>query len=184
MPIKLWRKGESAIDAVPKLSIRKMHEEDYPIMAKWLSTREVLEFYGDVNSPFTIQRVKQKYGPRIDGQVPIHPYIVERNGEPIGFMQHYQLAKEVQKEYEYPSSLNVQGIDQFIGNPAFFNQGIGTLMIKAFLNHLTTLSTDTVVLDPEVSNPRAIRCYEKCGFMKVRKINGGKNWLMKFSISQ
>lgn len=157
-----------------------MNEEDFSIMAKWLSTREVLEFYGDVNSPFTIQQVIKKYGPRIDGHVPIHPYIVERNSEPIGFMQHYQLTEEVQTEYGYPLALNVQGIDQFIGNPTFFNKGIGTLMVKDFLNHLSALSTDRVVLDPEVSNPRAIRCYEKCGFVKVRKINGGKNWLMEF----
>ncbi|MFK8794525.1 GNAT family N-acetyltransferase [Planococcus plakortidis] len=172
------------IDAVPKLSIRKMNEEDFSIMAKWLSTKEVPEFYGDVNSPFTIQQVKKKYGPRIDGQVPIHPYIVERNGEPIGFMQHYRLAEEVQVDYGYPLALSMQGIDQFIGNPVLFNQGIGTLMVKAFLGYLMALPIDTVVLDPEVSNPRAIRCYEKCGFMKVKKINGEKNWLMEFSTSQ
>jgi len=172
------------MDTVPKLSIRKMNEEDFSIMAKWLSTREVLEFYGDVNSPFTIEQVKQKYGPRIRGQVAVYPYIAERNGTPFGFMQHYQLAKEVQVDYGYPLALNVQGIDQFIGNPALFNQGIGTLMVKAFLDYLMALAIDTVVLDPEVSNPRAIRCYEKCGFVKVRKINGGKNWLMEFSTSQ
>lgn len=155
-------------------------------MAKWLSTREVLEFYGDVNSPFTIEQVKQKYGPRIRGQVAVYPYIAERNGTPFGFMQHYQLAKGVQVDYGYPFALNVHGIDQFIGNPALFNQGIGTLMVKAFLGYLMalTLPIDTVVLDPEISNLRAIRCYEKCGFVKVRKINGGKNWLMEFSTLQ
>ncbi|WP_308462027.1 GNAT family N-acetyltransferase [Planococcus sp. CP5-4] len=164
--------------------MRKMNEEDFSVMAKWLSMREVLEFFGDVNSPFTIQQVIKKYGPRIDGQVPIHPYIVERNGEPIGFMQHYQLAdqlaEEIQLEYGYPLALNVQGIDQFIGNPALFNQGIGTVMVKKFLNHLNALSTDRVVLDSAVSNLRAIRCYEKCGFVKVKRINSGGNWLMEY----
>lgn len=161
-----------------------MKEDDFSIMAKWLSTREVLEFYGDVNSPFTIQQVKQKYGPRIRGQVAVYPYIAERNDTPFGFMQHYRLAEEVQVDYGYPLALNVQGIDQFIGNPALFNQGIGTLMVKVFLDYLMALPIDTVVLDPEVSNPRAIRCYEKCGFVKVKKINDGKNWLMEFSASQ
>ena len=150
-------------------------------MAQWLSTKAVLEFFGDVDFPFTAQQVKQKYGPRIDGQVPIHPYIVERNGVPIGFMQHYQLAQEVQLEYGYPLAFNVQGIDQFIGDPALFNQGVGTAMVKEFLIHLNSLSMDRVVLDPAISNPRAIRCYEKCGFVKVKKINDGENWLMEYS---
>lgn len=173
-----------AIDSAPELVIRKMKKKDFSIMAQWLSTKAVLEFFGDVNSPFTIQQVKQKYSPRIDGQVPIHPYIVEVNGEPIGFMQHYQLTQEVQTEYGYPLTLNVQGIDQLIGNPALYNKGIGTAMVKRFLIHLNTLATARVVLDPAISNPRAIRCYEKCGFVKVKKINGGENWLMEYSYKE
>lgn len=35
-------------------------------MEKWLSTPEVLEFFGDVNSPFTVEQVKRKYEPRIN----------------------------------------------------------------------------------------------------------------------
>nr|WP_246118823.1 hypothetical protein [Alkalibacillus haloalkaliphilus] len=34
-------------------------------------------------------------------------------------------------------------------------------------------------MDPEVSNVRAIKCYEKCGFSKVRLIEDRSKWLME-----
>jgi aminoglycoside 6'-N-acetyltransferase len=49
-----------------EISIRKMNHNDYEIMAGWLSTPEVLEFYGDINSPFTLEKIKSKYEPRIN----------------------------------------------------------------------------------------------------------------------
>ncbi len=36
---------------------QKMQHTDYEIMSQWLSTKEVLEFYGDMNAPFTLQQV-------------------------------------------------------------------------------------------------------------------------------
>ncbi|TWT25977.1 GNAT family N-acetyltransferase [Planomicrobium sp. CPCC 101110] len=165
-----------------EISIRKMRVSDYEVMAQWLSTKEVLEFYGDVNSPFSVERVRRKYGPRINGDVPIHPYIVEMDKIPIGYIQQYYLTAEQKEEYGYPSNLKIYGIDQFIGVPELFNQGIGTVMIKKFVDFLyETTDVQKLVLDPNLSNKRAIRCYEKCGFHKAIVINKGRNWLMEIN---
>lgn len=159
------------------ITIRKMSHNDYKIMAQWLSTPEVLEFYGDVNAPFTLEQVQRKYGPRITGDVPVYPYIVELDKAPIGFIQYYRLTKEAYEEYGYHGTQHVYGIDQFIGVAACFNQGIGTAMIKKFLTGLfEKTKAEIIVLDPIISNERAIRCYEKCGFVKVK---GGTSWLME-----
>lgn len=40
-------------------------------------------------------------------------------------------------------------------------------------------NVDLIVLDPEVSNTRAVRCYEKCGFKKVKKVHNETCWLME-----
>lgn len=79
------------------VSIRKMQHTDYEVMTVWLSTEKVLEFYGDVNSPFTLAQVKNKYEPRVNGDVPVIPYIVELDRTPIGFMQQYKLNDEKKK---------------------------------------------------------------------------------------
>ncbi|WP_405098724.1 GNAT family N-acetyltransferase [Oceanobacillus sp. FSL H7-0719] len=166
------------------VSIRNMKHTDYEVMAQWLSTKEVLEFYGDVNSPFTLQQVKNKYEPRVNGDIPVIPYIVELDKTPIGFMQQYKLKEEKQKEFGYPKSLTVYGIDQFIGYPNIFNKGIGTEMIRIFIKNISHhKDVDIIILDPAVTNLRAIRCYEKCGFRKLKKINNKTNWLMEYRIN-
>jgi len=162
-----------------------MRHTDFEMMAHWLSTIEVLEFYGDVDSPFTLQQVEDKYGPRINGDVPVTPYIAELGESPIGFLQHYSLSKEKKKEFGYPVKLTIYGIDQFIGYPSLFNQGLGTVMVKKFVDYISQHKrADGIILDPEVTNTRAIRCYEKCGFTKVGKIYEGVNWLMEYRVSE
>lgn len=94
-----------------------MKHSDFGIMAQWLSTKEVLEFYGDINSPFTLQQVKDKYEPRGTGAIPVIPYIAELDHTPIGFMQQYRLSEVEQEEFGYPANLTIYGIDQFIGFP-------------------------------------------------------------------
>lgn len=163
------------------LLIRKMKHTDYTVMAQWLSTKKVLEFYGDVNSPFTLQQVKDKYEPRVNGDIPVTPFIVELDRTPIGFLQQYKLNEEKQEEYGYPINLSIYGIDQFIGYPNLFNKGIGTKMIRKFIEYIYQyINVDIIILDPVISNIRAIKSYENCGFKKVKKINDGTSWLMEY----
>ncbi|MFB7158162.1 GNAT family N-acetyltransferase [Lysinibacillus sp. NPDC056232] len=161
--------------------IRKMTDNDYGLMAKWLSTKEVLEFYGDINSPFSIEQVRKKYEPRVRGEILVFPFIVELDGSPIGFMQYYKLQAEELKELGYLNNQVVFGIDQFIGIPKLFNKGYGTIMVSKFIELIIKITdAEIIILDPEVSNERAIRCYEKCGFTKVKKINNERALLMEF----
>ncbi|WP_142383441.1 acetyltransferase [Bacillus sp. V3-13] len=39
-----------------------------------------------------------------------------------------------------------------------------------------------MILDVNVDNKRAIRCYEKCGFVKVKLIQSGASWLMEYKV--
>ncbi|MFJ6210548.1 GNAT family N-acetyltransferase [Lysinibacillus sp. NPDC092081] len=162
------------------LSIRNMTDNDYDLMAKWLSTKEVLEFYGDINSPFTKEQVRKKYEPRVHGEIPVFPFIVELDGSPIGFMQYYKLQEEEQKELGYLNNQVIFGIDQFIGIPKLYNKGYGTIMVSKFIELIMNITdAEIIILDPEISNERAIRCYEKCGFSKVKKINNESALLME-----
>jgi len=169
---------------INSVSIRKMQHTDYEIMSQWLSTKEVLEFYGNVNAPFTLQQVKDKYEPRVNGEIPVVPYIVELDDKPIGFMQRYLIDDEQKEAWGYPADFIIFGIDQFIGYPELFNKGVGTKMIKLFIEDIARdKEVNRIILDPEMSNIRAIRVYEKCGFQKVKKINSGTSWLMEYTIN-
>jgi hypothetical protein len=51
----------------------------------------------------------------------------------------------------------------------YWNQGIGTKILSTLVNYLfAELQAEKIVIDPNVRNTRAIRCYEKCGSEKVK----------------
>lgn len=159
------------------MKIREMVHKDLELMAKWLNTKEVFEFFGNPGAPLSKRQVYEKYGPRIEGEVAVMPFIVELNGRPFAFMQCYRLSA---KDCGFSIEEKIYGIDQFIGEPSFLDKGYGTEMVLEFLAFLfVEKQVDAVVVDPELSNPRAIRCYEKSGFRKVNKIDGNRKWLMK-----
>ncbi len=57
----------------------------------------------------------------------------------------------------------------FIGETNYWNRGIGTKILTILINYLfVVLAADQIVIDPHVDNTRAIRCYEKCGFVKIK----------------
>jgi len=52
-----------------------------------------------------------------------------------------------------------------IGNKAYWNKGYGTEAMTLLLKHsFETLNLHRVMLRVFSNNPRAIRCYEKCGY--------------------
>lgn len=164
------------------MKIRKMIHEDLELMTEWLNTKEILEFFGDPAAPPSAKQVQKKYAPRIEGAIAVEPYIAETDGRPFAFLQCYRLRNKDYASYGYSIEETVYGIDQFIGEPALFNKGYGTQLVTEFVQFIfQEKQADAIVLDPELSNPRAIRCYEKCGFRKVKKIEDGQKWLMEIS---
>ena len=142
------------------LWIRLMRDDetDYALMSAWLSDPRVLEFFDGRDNPLSIRDARQKYSPRIMGEENTTPCIIENDGDAIGYVQFYP--KDVQ---------DVWGLDQFIGIPDKWSQGLGTRIVRLMLDYLfTNKHASRCVLDPQVLNLRAIRCYEKAGFQKAR----------------
>ena len=56
-------------------------------------------------------------------------------------------------------------------------------MIKLFVEDIARdKEVNRIILDPDVSNLRATKAYEKCGFQKVKKINEDTCWMMEYTI--
>ncbi|MBI3734846.1 MAG: acetyltransferase [Chloroflexi bacterium] len=153
------------------IAIRLMRDEpdDYRLMAQWLTDPRVLEFYEGRDNPFPLERVIAKYSPRALGAEQVVPCILLYQARPIGYMQYYRLDESDAREYGLESADSLYGIDLFIGEPDCWNRGVGSRAVSAFLTYLFHgLHATQVVLDPEAWNTRAIRCYEKCGFQKIK----------------
>ncbi len=156
------------------LSIRLMGDEltDYEIMAKWLRDPRVLEFYDGRDRRLSLEQIQSEYAPYIRGEANVTPYLIMLQSAPIGYMQFYLVGEESRNSYGLPADcclVSVYGIDQFIGEVSCWNRGLGTRSISQLLQHLfQIMGARKVILDPRVTNLRAVRCYEKCGFRKVK----------------
>ena len=133
-------------------------EFDYSLLSTWLSDPRVLEFYEGRDQPLSPEAAREKYSVRIMAEDHNTPCIVEHNEQAIGYLQFYPADEP-----------DTWGIDQFIGIPEKWNQGLGTRTVKLMLRYLFDSKQATrCTLDPRTTNTRAIRCYEKAGFHKVR----------------
>ncbi len=150
------------------LAIRKMRDdpEDYKLMERWLSDARVLEFVYGRDNPHSYERIEQKFGPRARGVEPVTPCLILYRDEAIGYAQFYPAAED---DYELEDARETYGLDMFIGEPAHWGRGIGTRALLALTRHLIEeRGLRKLVMDPHTGNPRAIRCYEKAGFRRIK----------------
>ncbi|GAA0315449.1 GNAT family N-acetyltransferase [Bacillus carboniphilus] len=150
-----------------KLLVRTIKPNDVDLIAKWLSDPQVLEFYEGRDNPFDTDKVKQKFLNRDDK---VTRCLVEYDGVPIGYIQFYPIESDERVKYGYEDSLEIIfGTDQFIGEPEYWNQGIGTLLVQSMFDYLVNQKqANRIVMDPQTWNERAIATYEKCGMKKVK----------------
>jgi len=64
-----------------------------------------------------------------------------------------------------------RGLDQFIGEADMLGCGHGAAFIRDFADQLFAAGTPRVVIDPDPTNARAIRAYEKAGFRPDRIVD-------------
>jgi RimJ/RimL family protein N-acetyltransferase len=141
---------------------RALTDNDLPLLHAWINRPHVGEWW---DAPQSFAQIETEYGSRVTAESTTRPYIVEMDGRPIGFIQSYVAMGSGDGWWDDVTDPGVRGIDQFIGDEALLNRGIGTAMIRAFLDELTRDPAVTLVqTDPDPTNARAIRCYEKCGF--------------------
>lgn len=167
------------------VSLRPLTPEDAPLLLRWLTDSRNLEYWEGPGTVFTPERVQEDFYQ--DGWNASR-CIIQYEGRDIGYMQAYELDEEMFREYQYPyTPERVFGIDQFIGEPELWGKGIGRRFIGLLCGWLhEARGAKAVVLDPHADNPRAIRCYEACGFQKVKflpkhELHGGEMvdcWLM------
>lgn len=150
-----------------ELVIRQLLEEDRFHLAKWLSDPKVLQYYEGRDRPLTMDQVMEDfYGDPGDEL----RCLIEYEHEPIGYIQSYPISDYERKLYGYDDPTDiVYGMDQFIGEPSHWNKGIGTQLVEMMMDYLVNVKcVNRIVMDPQTWNKRAIRCYEKCGFKKVK----------------
>lgn len=147
--------------------VRKLTCHDEALLVKWLSNPQLLQYYEGRDRVHNLEMIREHFYPERDAEVRC---IVEYEGQPIGYIQYYYVDEITKKEYDYKTfNGKIIGIDQFIGETHLWNQGIGRKLVSAMVKYLFEYEhANKVIMDPQAWNERALACYEKCGFKKVK----------------
>lgn len=150
-----------------ELCLRSLEFEDADLLVKWLSNPTVLQYYEGRDRAHDEELVQKHF---YEDRYGITQCIIQYRSIDIGYLQFYVIDEEEINKYGYTDfSGKIYGMDQFIGEPSFWNQGIGTQLIKETVKYLKNVKeAKIVVMDPQAWNTRALKVYEKCGFIKKK----------------
>jgi len=153
----------------PAITFRSLAEDDLVMLHEWMTRPHWVEWWGP---PETLEEVRSHYGPRIDVPSPnVQSFIALLDGRPFAYIQSYVAMGSGDGWWEDETDPGVRGIDQSLADAADLGRGLGTAMVRAFVDQLFADPAVTrIQTDPSPRNLRAIRCYEKAGFRPVGEI--------------
>jgi aminoglycoside 6'-N-acetyltransferase len=141
---------------------RPMTPEDLPLVKRWLAAPHVQEWWGEPEDEFGL----------VTGDLTepaMNQYIVVKDDRPFAYLQCYDLSAWNSGFGSQPHG--ARGIDQFIGEPDMLSCGHGSAFIRSFVDGLLAAGTPRIVTDPDPTNLRAVRAYEKAGFHPDRMVD-------------
>lgn len=157
------------MEASPHVSFRPMTPGDFPMLHKWLGRPHVAEWWGPRPS---LAQVEAEFEPLTGDQSTTRAYVVLVDGRPIGYIQSYVALGSGDGWWPDERDPGVRGIDQFLANAEDLGRGLGSAMVRAFVERLfADRAVTRVQTDPSPGNRRAIRCYEKAGFRAEREVD-------------
>ena len=148
-------------------------QSEYELMAEWGNRPHVKRWWDPDDPPITVESVRTEYRPDTQPDSPGVACIVELANEPIGFIQFYRWAQYGGEAdlVGIPFDHATYGLDVFIAAPEQVDRGVGTRVVTLLSDYLiANKDASSVALTTDVLNARAIRCYEKSGFRKVKEV--------------
>ena len=132
------------------IHFRPLRSNDLALLLEWLQRPHVKEWWDDGDD--TLEKVTAHYTSDTENT---RRFIVELDGQDTGYFQYYRL------------DWNHIGADQFLADRYGLSQGVGTKCLLAFIDLIIEKEAPEMIsVDPHPKNRRAIRCYEKCGFIQ------------------
>ncbi len=165
-----------------RFDFRPVETADLPMLADWMRQPHWQEWWGDPEEEVGFVR------DMIEGRDTTRPFLFLVDGEPAGYIQYWFIGHHQNEEWiadspwlaELPA--DAVGVDLSIADAGNLSRGIGSAVLGAFAARLRQEGHDTIIIDPDPANLRAVRAYEKAGFRPIPSLIGrsGDSLLMQF----
>jgi len=133
---------------------------DLPMLRQWLATTEVKKWWGDPEEQAAILQQDLR-----DSRMAMSMNIVSAEDVPFAYIQDYEVHAWPQNHLKNFAA-GTRAIDTFIGLPGHTGIGHGSAYLRQHAENLLAAGAKLVVIDPDAGNARAIRAYEKAGFIQ------------------
>ena len=155
-----------------QISFEPVAERHYPLLRRWLNAPHVRQWWGDPETELG------HIVDMVEGRDTTRPYIFHVNGEPTGYIQVWLIGPHQTEAWskdnpwlmELPS--HAVGVDLSIGEADRLAKGIGSAVLRCFVDKLKAEGHTAIIIDPDPENSRAVRAYGKAGFTPVPHLAG------------
>jgi aminoglycoside 6'-N-acetyltransferase len=141
-----------------------MGREDLPRLREWLAQPHVAEWW---DAPDGAEAIADGVGARVGRAHPVQPWIVELDSRPVGFVQWYRVADELDWFPGVDVPPETVALDLALGDPDLLGRGVGRRVALEFVHHVLRASapdSTEVWIDPNPRNERAVRAFRAVGF--------------------
>lgn len=160
------RAGRPRVPSATPIVLRRTTLVDLPTLRVWDADAEVVASGAG--------RSAEVWAAELPREVDWYePLIAELDGEPVGYVELIDAAREESHYWGDDVEVGAWGLDIWVGRPADRARGIGTAIMHAALRRCFTVHrASAVLLDPLPTNSRACRFYERLGFqlLGVRRL--------------
>jgi len=149
------------------IRFRLLQRTDFPTLSRWLDAPHVARWWAN---PSDLASLEAEYGRCIDGDDPTEVFIAFDDAGDVGLIQRYGYGGEPEYARELSEIVPVAGddwsIDYLIGDVDRIGAGLGTSMIRGFVDLLGTDHPDArrVVVAVHAENERSWRALMRVGF--------------------
>jgi RimJ/RimL family protein N-acetyltransferase len=149
-----------------RIGFHPLSRVDLSLVLQWHSAPHAARWFAD--GPADLGAAEAKYGPRIDGVAPVRMDVIEIDGKPRGYAQHYP----TRDHSDYATAArdpDAVAIDYLIGDPDCVGRGLGPRMLWQYVREVVLPAHPTaprIIASPDARNTRSIRALEKAGFQR------------------
>jgi len=161
-----------------EISFVPFTKEHLPKYYEWAERPQVKDTWF-IEGYEPVSAIEDKIGSESDSV----PFVICLDGREIGFIQYWHWQQSDSDCIFARFGEGTVGIDLFIAESDCLDRGVGTEVVSLFVQKIISeLNPKHLVIDPFTWNKRAIRCFEKAGFVFSHEANDGISdcYVMKY----